>query len=61
MIDKESKVDGYVDTLQDIGKEGMTEFQAWPSTYVADKKTSIISLTKRDLIDILANSRIEES
>ena len=26
VIDKESKVDGYVDTLQDIGKEGMTEF-----------------------------------
>ena len=60
-IEKESKIDGYVETLEDIGREGMTDYQAWQSTYIADKKTMIIFLTKRDLIDVLSNSRTIET
>lgn len=61
MIDKKTEVNGYVETLQDIGKEGMTDFQAWHSTYIADKKTMIVSLTKRDMIDVLSNARTIET
>ena len=61
IIEKDTKIDGYIEALEDIGKDGMTEFQAWQATYLAAKKTMVISLTKRDLIDVLSNSRTIET